>query len=128
MTDSEASSRLAMGTVGPAVIGTAPRIVTGGLCTTSPWTAAACPCGLKARSWGVFGPLVPPTFCGVQIWPVLGSRNCGWSGVAGAWAKPDDARATPRDAARDPRRSVSVRRTVIPFLLLLASGRRGPGQ
>ena len=68
---------VAMGTVGPAVIGTVPNSVTAGVCTTVPLTAAVCPCGSKARSAGVFGPLWPPTFPGVQICPVLGSRNWG---------------------------------------------------
>jgi hypothetical protein len=60
---------VAMGTAGPAVIGTVPNGVTVGVCTTVPLTVVVCPRGSKARSAGVFGPLWPPTFSGVQICP-----------------------------------------------------------
>src|SRR5690349_9905554 len=104
MADREESSKVAIGTVGPAAIGTVPTSVTLGVWTITPGTAAVWPRGLKARSAGVSGPLTPPTFCGVQIWPVLGSRNCCCPGVAGAWATLDDAAMTPTATARHPRR------------------------
>src|SRR6266849_3169601 len=74
---------LTMGTVGPAVIGTAASGTMLGRCTTTPSTRTAWPNGSNATSAGVGGPLCWPTLSGVQIWPVLGSRNSGTPGVAG---------------------------------------------
>src|ERR1044071_1623565 len=105
MADMEEASKGAIVPVGPAAIGTVPTSVTLGVWTITPGTAAVWPRGLKARSAAVFGPLTPPTFWGVQIWPVLGSRNCCCPDVVGAWATLDDAAMAPRAAARHPRRS-----------------------
>src|SRR5260221_9638293 len=104
---SDVLSMVTRGTVGPAVIGTVPRDVTSGFCTTTPWTTVAWASGSKARSAGVFGPLLPPTFSGVQTCPVLGSTNSDCPAdplklklLAGAWPKACDAIARPVRQAR----------------------------
>src|SRR5262245_54724676 len=83
MTPSVASPRLTIGTVGPAVIGTADTGTIDGRWVTTPLTYTDCANGSNARSCAVGGPLLPPTLRGVQTWPVLGSRNSGTPGVTG---------------------------------------------
>src|SRR5262245_16867419 len=83
-----ALSMLAMGTVGPAVMGTVPIGWTLGVCTLVPCTTVVCAWGLNARFSGRERSVGPrPTFSGVQIWPVTGSRN--WGGL-GYWARAAD--------------------------------------
>src|SRR5262249_13389745 len=72
---SVALSITAIGTLGPAVMGTVPMGVTLGVCTVLPATPAWA-CGLKARLAGLEGSLAPPpTFSGVHTLPVTGSRK-----------------------------------------------------
>src|SRR5215475_10111092 len=100
MAVSVALSITAMGTLGPAVMGTVPMGVTLGVCTvlpaTPPWA-----CGLKARFAGLEGSLAPPpTFSCVQTLPVTGSRN---------WASAAVATVATRNAETSPRRMISLR-------------------